>query len=342
MNAMRITRFGIKGHTDRPLALERQGGLQQIEAAVTESVFDKNQIVVGQPLPCSIYAADNTLLLAAGQAVASEAMRELLARNGTRVSWRAGDKISSAPIDEPPELERNDNPLARFAAEHAKTAERWRPSLRMSRDETAEGFAVRVLAVSERNTLILTAPMRVDGSWVTVIEGQPWVFRTLYHTAALRFQARVLKVAFEPFPHLHVVVPTSIERRNVRKAARVVIAVPAMLSTPENTPALVMDMSTGGARVAVSASTSLHEKQTVTCAMTLPILDRNFPLRLPATVLAREATDGDHPDIASYRLQFESLSDADTLALHAYLNGVLAMDMDSFWRLIALNESALA
>jgi hypothetical protein len=307
---------------------------------VTESVVDKNRIVVGQPLPYSIYAADNTLLLAEGQIVKSEGVRELLTRNGVRVSSRSLEQASPAN-SEPPAAERGDNPLTRLAAEHGKIAERWRPSLRMSRDDTGEGFAVRVLAVSERNTLILTAPMRADGSWVTVIEGQPWVFRTLYHTAALRFQARVLKVAFEPFPHLHVIAPAAIERRNVRKAARVVIAVPATLLIPDSVPALVLDMSTGGARVAVCATVPLHERQTLSCAMTLPILERQFSLDLKATALAREtSTDANHPDIATYRLQFEDVSDADTLTLHAYLNGVLAMDMDTFWRLIALNESA--
>jgi hypothetical protein len=310
---------------------------------VTESVIDKTQIVVGQPLPYSIYAADNTLLLAEGQIVKSEGMRELLTRNGVRVSSRVPDNSAATGTDEVTDVERGDHPLTRFALEHGKLAERWRPSLRMSRDDASEGFAVRVLAVSERNTLILTAPMRSDGSWVTVIEGQPWIFRTLYHTTALRFQAHVLKVAFEPFPHLHVVAPASIERRNVRKAARVVIAVPATLLTPNAVPALVMDMSTGGARIAVSGSAPLRERQMVSCAMTLPILDRQFPLDLKATVLAREANaDNNHPEVAVYRLQFEALSDADTLTLHAYLNGVLAMDMDTFWRLIALNEAATA
>jgi hypothetical protein len=75
--------------------------------------------------------------------------------------------------------------------------------------------------------------------------------------------------------------------------------------------------------------------------MTLPILERQFSLHLKATVLAREtSTDANHPDVATYRLQFEDVSDADTLTLHAYLNGVLAMDMDTFWRLIALNEAS--
>jgi hypothetical protein len=307
---------------------------------VTEAVLDKNQIVVGKPLPFSIYAADNTLLLAEGQVVKSEGMRETLARTGVRISSRSPNKgVSQA--GQLNDENRIDNPLSRFAAEHAKAAEKWRPSLRMSRDDAGESFAVRVLAVTERNTLILTAPVRGDGSWVTVIEGQPWIFRTLYHTTALRFQAQVLKAVFEPFPHLHVVVPSTIERRNVRKAARVVVAVPATLIMTSAVPALIVDMSTGGARVAVNASDTFSEKQALRCALTLTILERNFALDLGAVVLAREPqNDSNHPDIAFYRLQFDNLTDQDALTLHAHLNGVLAMDMDSFWRLVALNEVA--
>jgi hypothetical protein len=307
---------------------------------VTEPILDKNQIVVGKPLPFSIYAADNTLLLAEGQVVKSEGMRETLARTGVRISSRNGIRpnLQSGQITE--EI-RTENPLARFTSDHVKAAERWRPSLRMSRDDAGESFAVRVLAVTERNTLILTAPMRSDGSWITVLEGQPWVFRTLYHTTAMRFQAQILKSVFDPFPHLHVVVPATIERRNVRKAARVVVAVPATLLTTDAIPALIVDMSIGGARVAVSASDVLLEKHSLRCAFSLAILERSFPLELRATVVAHETqTDPNHPDITFYRLQFESLPDQDTLTLHAYLNGVLAMDMDSFWRLATLNDAA--
>jgi hypothetical protein len=149
-----------------------------------------------------------------------------------------------------------------------------------------------------------------------------------------------LKAVFEPFPHLHVVVPATIERRNVRKTARVVVAVPASLLTPDAIPALIIDMSTGGARIAVDASNQLADKHSLRCALNLWILERNFALELHATVLAREPqNDTNHPDIALYRLQFDGLSDQDALALHAYLNGVLAMDMDSFWRLVALNDT---
>jgi len=307
---------------------------------VTEPVLDKNQIVVGRPLPFSIYAADDTLLLAEGQIVKSEGMRETLARTGVRISSRNGFKGTAQAVR--PAEEGRFDPLTRFTNEHVKAAERWRPSLRMSRDDAGESFAVRVLAVTERNTLILTAPMRSEGSWVTVIEGQPWVFRTLYHTTAMRFQAQILKSVFEPFPHLHVVVPATIERRAVRKAARVVVTVPAtLLLTTVAIPALIVDLSTGGARIAVNASDALMEKQSLRCALSLLILERNFPLELRATVVARETqSDPNHPDVAFYRLQFEELTDRDALTLHAYLNGVLAMDMDSFGRLVALNDAA--
>jgi hypothetical protein len=307
---------------------------------VTESVLDKNQIIVGKPLPFSIYAADNTLLLAEGQIVKSESMKEALARGGARVSTR-GAARPSAEAEQRVETEPTENPLIRFTSEHTKAAERWRPSLRMSRDDAGESYAVRVLAVTERNTLILTAPTRPDGTWVTVIEGQPWVFRTLYHTTALRFQAQILKAVFEPFPHLHVVVPPTIERRSVRKTARVVVAVPATLATPDPAPALIVDMSTGGARVAMGCAPELRDKQSLQCSFTLSMLERSFALDLHATVLAREPNpDPAHAGIAFYRLQFERVADHTALALHAYLNGVLAMDMDSFWRLVTINEAA--
>jgi hypothetical protein len=311
---------------------------------MSQATVDKRLIVVGKPLPFSIFTVDNKLLLAEGEIVKSEGAREALARNGiytrsrdaasrqgpSSSSYRAGGRAAeeAAPIA---------SPLERFARDHTAGMGCWRPSLRMSRDDAGESYATRILAVHDRQSLLLSAPIRADGTWVSVIAGQNWVFRTLYHTTALRFQANVLKTVFDPFPHLHVEVPHSLERRIVRKAPRLAVSLHATLVASTSTPALIVDLSVGGARIAVDASVLLAERQQVTFSLTLPIEQRHYSLELQACVIARDASsDPNHPDVASYRVQFEPLADVPMLTLHAFVNGMLAVDLDSFGRLIAL------
>ena len=312
-----------------------------------QETVDKKLIVVGKPLPFSIFTADNKLLLAEGEIVKSDGAREALARNGIYARSRDGATHQGLLTGANPRTDRSGegderapviSPLERFARDHTAGMGRWRPSLRMSRDDAGESYATRILAVHDRHCLLLSAPVRADGTWVSVIASQNWVFRTLYHTTALRFQANVLKTVFDPFPHLHVEVPHSVERRVVRKAPRLAVSLHATLLAGEaSIPALIVDLSVGGARVAVDASVALREGQQVTFSFMLPIDERHYSLELKAGVLAREASsDPNHPDVASYRVQFEPLADVAMLTLHAFVNGLLAVDLDNFGRLIAL------
>jgi hypothetical protein len=314
-------------------------------AAMFKDWVDTKRIVVGKPLPFSIYAADNKLLLAEGQVVTSDGARNALARNGAYVRSRAGAYDAGAP-----ELLRGGagigadapaaalfSPLERYWQEHSAGIRRWRPALRMSRDDADESHTTTILALHDRHSLILSAPQHADGTWVSVTEGQSWVFRSLYHTTALRFQSTVLKAVLEPFPHLHVEVPQSIERRTVRKAPRISVSLHATLLTPDPVPAVVVDLSIGGARIAVETGAQLQQGHAVTSSFTVPINERVFALQLKAFVLAHEpTTDPQHPGISFYRMEFEPLADVPMLTLHAFLSGALAIDLDSFGRLIAL------
>jgi hypothetical protein len=81
-----------------------------------------------------------------------------------------------------------------------------RDGRRKARTETSEAFRTWVIGVHDR-IMIVAAPVRSDGALVAVIAGQVWLCRTFQATSAFRFRGTVLRVAFEPFPHVHVEVP---------------------------------------------------------------------------------------------------------------------------------------
>ncbi|MET0983884.1 MAG: flagellar brake protein [Steroidobacteraceae bacterium] len=297
--------------------------------------------MVGKPLPFSIYGADNMLLLAQGQVVKTEGMRNALLRGGAYCSRTdAGESAggsSAAAVREETSSEVV-TPLDKFMREHAIALAKPRPNLRMSREDGSESYPTRIIGMHDRNSMILAAPIRPDKTFVPVFDRQTWFFRALYHTTAIRFQAVVLKAVFEPFPHLHIDVPRSMERKLVRSAPRVPVCLRANIVEPSNASAVIVDLSVGGARIAVNADVVLEQQQRVRFTANVAVYQRSVALDLTGTVLPREAGEEGIADVMFHRLQFEPLDNFQLLALEAHLNSQLAIDADSFWRLVTLGS----
>src|SRR5215467_3254170 len=73
--------------------------------------MDQDRIVVGKPLPFSIFTADGKLLLAQGRVVESERLREMLLRIGHHCDVTEGpdwkDRAAGERKDEPDPIEEN-------------------------------------------------------------------------------------------------------------------------------------------------------------------------------------------------------------------------------------------
>jgi hypothetical protein len=59
-----------------------------------------------------------------------------------------------------------------------------------------------------------------------------WLCRTFQSTSTFRFLGTVLKVLFEPFPHLFVEVPRTVEQRKIRNRTRATVLLSAAIETP--------------------------------------------------------------------------------------------------------------
>lgn len=222
-----------------------------------------------------------------------------------------------------------------YARDHEKAITKNGPVVRMSTANGEQSFLTSIVGTTSQQTLIVAAPQGGDGSTPVIQPGQTWVFRTIHHTTALRFEGVVHSVVNDPIPHVYVTMSGDIDRRVVRKAARVSVSMHATLLLARPLQALVIDLSIGGARFAIDTATTLDVGQSVVCSTSLEIGDRLYALELKGTVLGREAVTPDHPEIAVYRLRFDSLPDISFLVLQAYLATHLAEELDSFWRLVA-------
>jgi hypothetical protein len=206
----------------------------------------------------------------------------------------------------------------------------------MARDETSEAFRTRVIGVHDQ-ILVVDAPVRPDGALVPVIAGQAWLCRTFQATSAFRFQGTVLKVAFKPFPHLHLEVPRAVEKREIRNRTRATVLIGATLEFPATTPCTVVDLSAGGGRIATANSVLLERDQPIRVAMKLEMIGSQFALALQAVVVRLfGASDRDHPNVVFYGIRFESLTEFESLVLNGFVNTQLALELNGLWQVLSM------
>jgi hypothetical protein len=190
-------------------------------------------------------------------------------------------------------------------------------------------------------SVIVTAPVNADGSLVPVQLGQSWVCRTFQITAAFRFTATALKVAFDPFPHVCLKLQKDAEHRRVRKSPRAKTSLNAELHAPDAMPCYVADVSATGARVAVDYPLALERGSTVRLALSIPMLASKRDLSVEATIVnALGASDPRFPEVSFYGIHFKELSELDSLALQAFVNGELVAEANSLWQMLSAGAPA--
>jgi hypothetical protein len=306
------------------------------------SGMDADRIVVGKPLPFSIFTAEGKLLLAQGRMVESERLREMLVRNGHhcdvtdgpgKKGRSAGEREEEAP---PVELD----PLDVLHRDYGAGGDTQHLSISIAKSDSDKAFPVQLMGVHGQS-IIVTAPVQSDGSLVAVLAGQVLVCRTFQLTSAFRFTAVAQRTAFEPFPHLYLQLKKEVEHRQIRGAPRARVAVRAELQSTGKTPCVICDLSTGGARIAVDiAEFALEKGKQAKLVATLEILKAKYSLELPVTVLnSLGPTDSRHPNVTFYGLKFDTPTERDGLILHGYVSEHLLSDFNSLWQMLIASSA---
>jgi hypothetical protein len=310
--------------------------------------MDSERIVVGKPLPFSIFTAEGKLLLAQGRVVESDRLRDMLIQNGRRTEMSGPDpdglggsdstrlKKTREQAEREEELAKRDTPLEKLHRDYDDSSDGHHLSISMAKSETDKASPVQLMGVHGQS-IIVTAPVHPDGSLVPVMNGQTWVCRTLQMTSAFRFSALVAKVVFEPFPHLYLKLRKEVEHRRVRGAPRAKVCLRAELHVPNPVPCLIADLSTSGARIGVDAHTDLDKEQKGRLVATLSVLQSKFDLSLDATVVnLLGPSDSRHPEIAFFGLKFSTPSQMDGLVLHGYVGEHLLAEFHSLWQMLRI------
>jgi hypothetical protein len=302
-----------------------------------KKLVDKRWIAIGKSLPFSIYDSQRKLLLAQGHVVESERSLERLRSHGEYYKPDGPDDDDSrfAAVDSP-EAPPAD-PLEALSRDYSNIFQRARYGVKISPKETGESYLCWVIGVShESRCLVMTAPARADKALAPVNKGQVWFCRMFSATTVFRFRGAILKVAFDPYPYLHILVPEVIERRLVRQVPRALVSLQATLMTPETHSASIVDLSVGGARIAVAKSLVLEVGSTIQLHTIVDVIGKQHEIDLQAKVAAAYgASDTRHPGITFYGLCFETPSERQILLLHGYVQQQLAREYDGLGHVLS-------
>jgi hypothetical protein len=300
--------------------------------------MDHDRIVIGKPLPFSIFTADGKLLLAQGRIVESERLRDMLVRNGHHcdVTEGPGKKGRAGPGEREEEVAPvEEDPLDALHRDYDAGGDGQPLSITIAKGEIDKAFPVQLMGVHSQS-IIVTAPVQSDGSLVPVLTGQVLVCRTFQLTSAFRFTAVAAKAAFEPFPHIFLQLKKEVEHRRIRSAPRARVAVRAELQTNEKLPCAICDLSTGGARIAVDiAAFALEKGKKAKLLATIEVLQSKFDLELAVTVLnSMGPTDSRHPNCTFYGVKFDAPGERERLILHGYVGEHLVSEVHSLWQML--------
>jgi hypothetical protein len=335
----------------RPRAMPQGADIPSIEGAWIpglefpmanfKRLIDKRWMAIGKPLPFSIYDSQRKLLLAQGHVVESERSLERLQQQGTWYRVEVGADPNEV-IEESVEADPVD-PLSALSRDYSNIPQRARCGIKIAPKETGESYLCWVIGVSqEKRCLVMTAPVRTDRSLAAITRGQVWFCRMFSSTSVFRFRGAIAKVAFEPYPYLHVVVPEVIEQRLIRQLPRALVSVAGALLVPASHPVTVVDLSVGGARIAVDRKLALEMGATVQLVMGIEVIGKCRDVSLQAKVAAQYGVaDSRHPGVAFYGLAFEGLDERLVFMLHGYVQQQLASEYDGLGQVLALGGAKL-
>jgi PilZ domain-containing protein/flagellar protein YcgR len=299
-------------------------------------LVDKRWIAIGKSLPFSIYDSQRKLLLAQGHVVESARSLQRLLEQGQYYKPEHPGVEDREVIEESAEADPVD-PLTALNRDYSNIAQRARCGVKLAPRETGDSYLCWVIGVSQENRgLVMTAPVRPDKALAAIAKGQVWFCRMFSSTSVFRFRGAILKVAFEPYPYIHILVPEVIEKRLIRQLPRALVSLQATLFVPDSHFASVVDLSVGGARVAVDKKLVLNVGDPVQLGISIDVLGRTQEVRLQAKVAsAYGVVDTRHPDVAFYGLAFDGLDERLSFMLHGYVQQQLAREYDGLGQVLA-------
>jgi c-di-GMP-binding flagellar brake protein YcgR len=114
-------------------------------------------------------------------------------------------------------------------------------------------YTVALIGLSKGRSVLVTTP-KVDGQYLLMREGQPFVLRAFSGKRAIAFSTHIIKSVNTPYPYLHLAYPrqvkTLVVRQGARAAVRIICAITHCDGLPIEAAGVILNISVGGALMA--------------------------------------------------------------------------------------------
>ncbi|MCQ8895170.1 flagellar brake protein [Limnobacter humi] len=301
------------------------------------SPLAKGEIELGKALPFAIYDRQGVLLLAAGQAIATDKQLEELSAKGlyhnprwAQQGFAVQNKSTMGSVaPSAPQPVRSVH-LKALPDDPTETGH----VLKMNLPDQLETFSVRLVGALGKEAFVTSHPVK-DQQFVFIKEGQVWEFRSFYGLSVYRFKAQVEKILLSPHPMLVMSWPQDghLEHKPIRTTRRVGCELPATArlsaDTADGSPinGVIRNLSTGGVEFEALASVPWSDGTQVLLAFQLQLSGRKYLLELSARVVVVNKTEPNKPQ--RFGMAFEPMDDADFAPVHAYVFEHLAQKLES-------------
>ncbi|MBI5439198.1 MAG: flagellar brake protein [Nitrosomonadales bacterium] len=302
---------------------------------------NSKEIVVGKPLPWTLYDRERNLLLDRGDIVRDGKHREALLAGGAchELSWETpgkedGENSSPAAGETPPSQSGDDQTTGKcytFDDMKLKVGDKLNlevPSdydFRLGQQPPNERFPVKVIGFLKGASLLVTGPS-TSAVNAQLIAGKKVVMRSFSGQNAFGFSCSIERVCKVPYEYMHLSFPDIIEGIVIRKAPRVKTRIIAAVQSSrsgaaEQISALISDISANGA--SLDAKRPLGDKGDILIlAFRVPLHNIDAYLSVKGAiraVLGGDLADASKSDLIRHGLEFQELQPNDSVILQSMI-----------------------
>ncbi|MCX7672350.1 MAG: flagellar brake protein [Thiobacillaceae bacterium] len=272
------------------------------------------EIVIGEPLPWSVYDANHVLLVHKGVVIGSEIELQNLMEKGPY--REALSPSPAAPRGEGMHPEMEGGAVVPF--ERIRLTPGDLVQLKPLQEGASERYNVHYLGMLKGRSLMVTTPV-VEDKVLFIREGQLFLVRAFAGLDVCGFKAQVLASHMRPYPYLHLKYPAEVHTMRVRRALRanvdIIVAVYDRKGGRLKASGRIVDLSVGGARV-YSPQVLAEQGGTIFLSFKVVLDEIEEIVTTPAIVrsIAHEIDAKGQPAVVS-SLQFTGLSTAQRLVV---------------------------
>ena len=224
-------------------------------------IVNSTELVVGKPIPWSLYNQEKKLLLNEGEVVRDEKHRnELLSSSACReLSWETADSteniadnlFSDEEATTPASAASAEKSDPDFTFDDMRLKVEDRLQLEPPSQLARERFSVKVIGYLRGASLLVTAPITANGLRLQLMENEKVVMRSFSGQNAFGFASTIERIIKIPYEYIHLSFPDKIQGIKIRKAPRIKTRIIATVQDGNSgkaapVSALISDISADG------------------------------------------------------------------------------------------------